>query len=255
MTHEVIVKKLAEILEPLKREEYEGVHIYLLDKKSLDEVLLLEAGVRGGVIEKETGEKSKTIDPFYPFAKILNPKYSAFKYSFYLAHKHKEIFDRSKIKKAIPKEMERWQNRERKYLRERIAEIDPPISQEVADKMRKELEDQISIDRKTVEKLMDNFEEYDVAMTSFEEKKYYPSIYFTLDISAELEGISEEEIKKKGLKPYKKKDTHLRKDVPNLLWYKDERPFSELRANDKISRIIKTYIRCCGSIYIKKKED
>lgn len=250
MTHEAIQEKLADILAPCKREEFEGVFIYLLNKKTLDEVLFLEAGVRGTALEKEKTD-TKTKDPFYPFAKILNPKYPAFKYSFYLAHKHKEIFDRSKIKDAVPGEIEIWKNSERKKLEEKIAETEPPMSQIDADNLRRELEDNISIDEQTIKKLMEDFEEYDVVITSFEQKKYYPSIYFTLDTSADYEGDDANERQKY----YKKQDTHLRKDVPNLLWFKDDRPFSELRANDKISRIIKTHTRCCGTIYMKKKED
>lgn len=249
MTHEDIQQKLATILTSCKREEYQGAHIYLLDKKVLDEVLFLEAGVRGIVMEKK-GLDIKTKDPFYPFAKILNPKYPAFKHSYYLAHRHKEIFNRTKIKDAIDGEINIWKNSERKALEERIADTETPISKVDADKMRKELEMQISIDEQTIEELKNNFEEYDVVITSFEQKKYYPSIYFTLDTSSDYEGDDPE----KKRKYYKKKDAHLRKDVPNLLWFKDDRPFSELRANDKIRRIIKTHVRCCGTIYMKKKD-
>jgi len=248
MTNEAIQAKLAEIISPCVKKEYEGATIYLLGEKALNEVLFLEAGVRGMAMEK--GEiKSKNKDPFYHFAKILNPKYPAFKYNFYLAHKHKEIFDRNKIREAIPAEIEIWKNTERKHLEEKIAGIKPPISQEDADKMREALENSISIDLQTVEHLMENFDEYDVVITSYEQKKYYPCIYFTLDTSSDYEGDDPEE----KIKYYKKQNAHLRKDVPNLLWFKDDRTFSELRANDKISRIIKTYTRLCGTIYIKKR--
>jgi len=48
-------------------------------------------------------------------------------------------------------------------------------------------------------------------------------------------------------------DTHLRQDVPNLLWYEDNRPYTELHSSDRMSRIIQTFERFCGTIYIKEK--
>jgi len=230
---EKIKKELISILKNSKKIDYQGIVLYLINKKVLDRVLELELLVR--MENEEKGIKKK--NHFYDYAKIINPKYPAFKYTLSMKHKKKEIFDPQKVKQYLPAEFEVWKNKSRVDLEKKIKDPESAITDEQAIKLRAKLEKEIDIAQQKIEKVLDNFNNYDVVISTFEYYTYYPALYF----------VMEQDGKNKA------SDTHLRQDVPNLLWFEDNRPFSELRSNDRMSRIIQTFDRYCGSIYIKEK--
>ncbi len=232
---QLIEKKLKKILETSRKIEYNGITLFLLNRTELDQVLQLELTVRANELEKGIEKKNY----FYDYAKIINPEYPAFKYTLSMKHKKKEIFDPEKVKKALPAEFQIWKNKSRVELEKEINHPDSAITDDQAKKLRAELEKEIIASEEKIEKVLENYHDYDVIITTFEQYTYYPALYFVM----ELEGGKT-----------KASDTHLRKDVPNLLWFHDERPFSELRANDRMSRIIQTFDRYCETVYIQEKK-
>lgn len=233
MLHHDINKELTKILQTTRKIEYKGIMLYLIDKDVLDKVLALELTVRDD--NEENGIKKR--NHFYNFAKIINPTHPAFKYTLSMKHKKKEIFDPMKVQKALLAEFEIWKNKSRVELEEEIKHMDSAIVDAQAKIFREELELEIISSKEKIDTVLESYEEYDVVISTFEYYTYYPSLYY----------VVEENNKNSA------SDTHLRQDVPNLLWFQDERPFSELRSNDKMSRIIQTFDRFCGSIYIKRK--
>jgi len=231
--NEKIRKELISILKNSKKTDYQGIVLYLIGKKELDKILALELSVR--MENEEKGIKKK--NHFYDYAKIINPKYPAFKYTLSMKHKKKEIFDPQKVQQYLPAEFEIWKNKSRVDLEKKIKDPESAIIEEQAIKLRAELEKEITIAQQNIQKVLDNFHNYDVVISTFEYYTYYPALYF----------VVEQDAKNKA------SDTHLRQDVPNLLWFEDDRPFSELRSNDRMSRIIQSFDRYCGSIYIKEK--
>jgi hypothetical protein len=143
------------------------------------------------------------------------------------------------VKQALPIEFEIWKNKSRSDLEKQIKEPNSNITDNHAYKLRVELEKEIAIAQENIQKVLENFTSYDVIISTFEYYTYYPSLYYV---------IEEKENKKSQAS-----DTHLRKEVPNLLWFEDERPYTELRSNDRMSRIIQTFDRFCGTVYIKEK--
>ena len=230
----LIEKELLSILEMSRQIEYKGIVLHLLQRSELDQVLQLELTVRANDIEKGIEKKNH----FYDYAKIINPEHPAFKYTLSMKHKKKEIFDPAKVEKALPAEFQIWKNKSRVELEKEIKDPDSAITDDQAEKLRKALEQEIIMSEEKIDKVLENYHEYNVIITTFEQYSYYPALYFVM----ELEGGKT-----------KASDTHLRKDVPNLLWFHDERPFSELRANDRMSRIIQTFDRYCETVYIEKK--
>ncbi|HIM94488.1 MAG TPA: hypothetical protein EYM49_05550 [Campylobacterales bacterium] len=233
MLHHDINKELTKILKTTKKIEYKGIMLYLIDKDVLDKVLALELTVRDD--NEENGIKKR--NHFYNFAKIINPTHPAFKYTLSMKHKKKEIFDPMKVQKALLAEFEIWKNKSRVELEEEIKHMDSAIVDAQAKIFREELELEIISSKEKIDTVLESYEEYDVVISTFEYYTYYPSLYY----------VVEENNKNSA------SDTHLRQDVPNLLWFQDERPFSELRSNDKMSRIIQTFDSFCSSIYIKRK--
>ena len=228
-----IHKELADILRGSKKIDYKGIVLYLVKKEVLDKALILEMRV---VAENED-KGIKKRNHFYDYAKIINPQYPAYKYTLLMKHKKKEIFDPLKVRKTLPAEFEIWKNKSRVELEKEIKSKETAITEEYGNILRARLEKEIEIAEKKIKEVLSDFNSYDVVISTFEYYTYYPALYFVM------------EIKGKNVA----KDTHLRQDVPNLLWFQDDRPFSELRSNDRMSRIIQTFDRYCGSIYIKKK--
>jgi len=231
----LIHKELEAILINAKCIEYQGIMLYLLKGDEHEKVLKLELTVR--MNEEEKGIEKRNY--FYEYAKIINPEHPAFKYTLSMKHKKKEIFDPHKVQKTLPVEFEIWKNKSRSDLEKELSDPETDITDDQAKIFRDDLEKEIVIAEEKIEKVLNDFSLYDVIITTYEQYTYYPALYYVM----ELEGSKT-----------KAADTHLRKDVPNLLWYRDERPFSELRANDRMSRIIQTFDRYCDTIYIKEKE-
>ena len=236
-----------QVLKEEQKPIFEEIDLYILDDALKDEVLALEAKVKALSPEAKESYKGKA---FFEYAKIINPTYPAFKYSFYVARKPVEIFDKEKVKERIAGEKARWRNMQMASLEKEITHHIPPLSLEEADFLRQKLHKRLEEEEQKLEEVIAHWDEYDAVITTHAYCKTYPALYYTLDTSSDYEG----EVFEEKMKHYKKRDTHLRSGVPNLLWYKDERPFSSLRANDKINRIIQTYTPYCGTIYIKKKE-
>jgi hypothetical protein len=233
MEHHEVIEQLNTILENTRKIDYQGIVLHLLSTQQMQEVLALELLVRADNIDKGIEKKNH----FYDYAKIINPEYPAFKYTLSMKHKKKEIFDPHKVKKALPAEFEIWKNKSRAQLEKEIKDEKNAITDDQAALLRDKLEKEIELSRINIEKVIENYEEYDVVISTFEEYTYYPALYYVMEQNGKNRPA----------------DTHLRQDVPNLLWYEDNRPYAELRSNDRMSRIIQTFDRYCGSIYIKKK--
>ena len=234
MNREDVHRELAEILKDSKKIDYHDIVLVLVNKEVLDKVLALELAVRADNLENGIEKRNH----FYDYAKIINPEFPAFKYNLLMKHKKKEIFDPAKVLKALPAEFEIWKNKSRVILEKQIKEEDGSITDEHAKVLRANLEKEIEEAKVKIDEVLANYHNYDVVISTFEDYTYYPALYFVLELP---DG---------KVKP---SDTHLRKDVPNILFFHDDRPFSELRANDRMSRIISEFDRFAGSVYIKKK--
>jgi len=236
----------AHVLKEEQQAIFEEIDLYLMDDALREEVLALEAEVKALYHAQHESYKGKA---FFEFAKIINPTYPAFKYSFYVARKPVEIFDRQKVRERIEGERDRWRNIQKDRLEKELLGHTPPLTQAEANALRTALEERLVADEEKIAEVLANWEEYDAVITTHAHCKTYPALYYTLDTSSDYEGEDAEE----RHKHYKKRDTHLRSGAPNLLWFKDERPFGSLRANDKINRILQTHTPYCGTIYIKKR--
>ncbi|SFV61532.1 hypothetical protein MNB_SV-13-1363 [hydrothermal vent metagenome] len=176
---------------------------------------------------------------FYEYAKIINPEYPAFKYTLSMKHKKKEIFSPEKVHKALLGEFEIWKNKSRLELKKQIVDQENSITESQGQRLTEDLEKEIILAKYKVDEVMADYASYEVVISTFEQYTYYPSLYYVVEAQ--------------GKSKAKSSDTHLRQEVPNLLWYKDDRPYTELRSNDRMSRIIQTFDRYCENIYIKKK--
>lgn len=256
MHKEIIEQRVDEILKRCKKvcienevtkeqqEHFSDVTLYLVDKNLKNE--LLELG-------KDIGESEAKKDiskVLYPYVKIINATIPAFKYSFFVKKRAVEVFDPEKVKKMLLGEAERYKNKERVKLKQVFKESPSPLSEEEQRYLTKELEDRLSIDGKMIQEVYADFDAYSVVITNHAHCSVYPSLYYTLDLTSNVE-LRSVDAKKKD---YKKENTHLRIGVPNFLWFEETRAFAELRANNKIDQIIRTHQSFFETIYIQKRK-
>lgn len=222
------------LLKDSKPTQYKGIILYLINEEVLQNVLDLELHVRNDDLDRGVERHNH----FYEYAKIINPKHPAFKYTLSMKHKKKEIFSPEKVHKALPAEFEIWKNKSRLELQKQIANQENAITDSHALLLKEALEKEIALSQIKVEEVLKDYASYEVVISTFEQYTYYPSLYYVVEAQ--------------GKNKAKASDTHLRQEVPNLLWYRDDRPYTELRSNDRMSRIIQTFDRYCENIYIKK---
>jgi len=257
-TNELITSKIYTILENcikvtastvVKEEQVEvfkDVTLFLINEEVKNKIKELEKGLLKGSENPEDQEyKGKVL---YPYLKLINPKIPAYKYSFFVKKRALEIFDRDKVRARIEGELERFKNAERLKLKKQIKEHIPLYTSDVIEYLNRELEARLLIDERKINEVVRDYDSYDVVITNYAHCHVYPSLYYTLDLAFK-EGYFK---KGKEKKDYKKENTHLRSGVPNLLWFEDGRILKELRANNKIEKIMSTHMAYCNTIYINK---
>jgi len=230
-----IQNTLNDILSHSNPTQYKGIILYLINEQTLKEVLDLEIKVRNEDLDRGIEKHNH----FYEYAKIINPKHPAFKYTLSMKHKKKEIFSPEKVQQALPAEFEIWKNKARVALKKQIADPENSITELQGKRLNEDLEKEIKLSQHKVNEVIKDFHAYEVVISTFEQYTYYPSLYYVIEAQGKTKA--------------KASDTHLRQEVPNLLWYKDDRPYTQLRSNDRMSRIIQTFDRYCENIYIKTK--
>ncbi len=237
----IVSEKLWRILSPYDSLHYENTEIYLVDKNAVKAIKELQ----NELLASEESSKSKYKQgPLYPYMKLLNPDNPAFKYSFYMAHKPIEILDPMKVKDRMLKEVDVWINVERKRFEEKMNDTRYHYTQEEAQRYRADFEAKITTQSAKAKEIYDMFYDYEVIITNYENPLLYAGIYFLTNLHH-----GESELKPK----HKKHLEHLRKEVVNVLWFYDYRKFDDLRSNNTVAEAIRTHTCICDTIYFQKK--
>ncbi|MBD3822981.1 MAG: hypothetical protein IE916_00535 [Epsilonproteobacteria bacterium] len=210
--------------------QFMDAEIYLVDKETLNEILLMENAAKG-ILAHSKGEVK---DPFFTIAKIINPSLAAYKYVMKTKHKYKNLTNPVKVRREIEGEFIISERKKKKLLKESLEKGD--ISEEKYAELLSELEQECEIDRQNLKTVVDNFDDYDVIISRFKEKTYYPVLYYTLSDKSSH-------------------DTHLRASVPNILFFDDSDEDGGKRSDSKTDKIVKNYFSIGDSIFYKRKDE
>ncbi|CAA6807429.1 MAG: Unknown protein [uncultured Sulfurovum sp.] len=205
------------------------VHLVLINAKQLLTLLDIENDISTHF--EENGKKSK--DPFFTFGKIINPSESAYKYSIKSKHSYKIMKDRSTILTKVEKHHDIWKNKQDKFLREKLNDVWE--SSQDKETFKKEFEANMLAAEKEYNDLLLNFSNYDVVISNYESYLYYPFLTYTLNNG-------------------KSKNTMLRQDVPNFLYYEEDPKRASKRSDSGMSEVIEKYHRICENIYFNPKK-
>jgi len=208
-------------------EEY-AVSLYLVNEEIFKEILYLDQRVRSYF----TDEKKPPKDPFRNFAKIIGSE-KIYKYSIKAKHIYKDVIDREKILESIPATLNAYKASETERITTLMEKEE--WSEESRRKALKELEERFVNEERALDELQKHWEEYDVVMSNYEARHIYPVLYYTT-----TEG--------------KSTHTMLRRDIPNIILYEEDKERASVRSNKKMEKIIKEYKKTCNILYFKKKE-
>jgi len=204
---------------------YETSTLYLVSEKDMSDLKKISRRI-------ELASENNVKNPFHYYGKLINPDEAAYKYKHSVKSKYKFTPDQDKVFERLDKTFDIWQKREKKNLEELIS--DEEIDSERASVLRGKLDVKISSEKDMLNRLIKDFDRYHVVLTSFEDRIYCSNLYYSM-----LKGGHENE--------------HLRKEVPNILWYEENSRRADTRSDDKQKEFVDNYSRLCSSIYFKKE--
>jgi hypothetical protein len=219
---------LDSVLKKAIKHEYCDAEIYFVTPNQLKSILML----------KFTSEKlfldDKPKDTFYQIGKLLNEKSVAIGYKFFERHKYVNISKRETVIKEIEKLYILEKNKVALKYKNILSQGDHTDFdlKNLKEREREELE-QIEEGNNF---LNDNIDVLDVRITTFKDKKIYPSIYF-LDTKGQP------------------KDDYLRKEVPNILCVHENIFLLETRKDANFIKFVLTATRAYGNIFYKYIDD
>ena len=101
--------------------------------------------------------------------------------------------------------------------------------------MKQELEEKISEETEKMKKVIENFDDYKVVVSNYENAARYPTIYYT-----DEEG--------------KRHVEHLSIKKPNVLWLKEDPIKKGQRGDASVMQFIKSAEKIGGMVYVQKKK-
>lgn len=215
--------------------EYLDTKLYLVNKDKMKKILVLSISTKGLETKKEH------TDSFFPFGKIINPNEPAVKYSLIKQERYRTVTGRESVLKDIESRFIVAVNTKKKKFEEYMAK-NTNINKELLDKRKKELDVMIDEGTKNLNKILANYDKYDVVITDYVDRKIYPFCYYHTHKNENGKIIK---------KHFQKL---LRKDVPNILWYEPIESIRDKRENKNIDTIINTYDNILDKIYFKERE-
>ena len=225
----LLSSNIAALLKPYEQITYQDTLLYLVDAPCMQQLFLMQQR-----FEEEGGM-------FSSICKLINPLFPAFKYSLGTKHKYRAVYDQEKIRERFEKEIEISYNTAIKRAREEIENHpDVFVDEELAAKFLKESQKKAEEDKAALQKIANDIDSYDIVFTNFERRLFYPYVYYRYEDSSG---------KRRG------KSEHLKKEIPNVLWYAPSPKEDSLRLNDRIRRIVSEYPRYLDTIYAKKKKE
>lgn len=229
-------QQLKEVLEQrdVMKISFMDTELYVLNTAQYKKVMSIEQAALT-IYKKDDGKH------MYNIAKLMNPHSCCYKYVTPCNEnpsskkiKYMNITDQGKIIDSLKGRFEIWKNKRNKQIQQQITSNE--LYDGLQDKVLQELEDEKAL-RKSAYDYIKNFtRSFKLRRTTYNERKEYAVLYYNLEDGSNIQD-------------------HLRKKVPNILWY--EYKEINLEEQDRIDANIKAFekdgIRIFDDFYIQKK--
>ena len=177
--------------------------------------------------------------------KYLNTEFHAHYYKLYKKELWEQVNDQDKVRDRLDGKFAKWKNTMKKRTLEKLSAkgVDSATKAKVESDMNKEITEA----KKELEYIKDNFDSLNVRISEYEHRRAYTGITVSLTLPSELKKLKGKNKIESVLR------MTLRKDVANILWYK------ELNEDDKLNelqRFLKYAKHAFGDVYyLKSGED
>lgn len=226
-----------------KKITYKDAEIFFINKKQFDQVYTLYLSSKSifdndKFANKRSSKNKKKKDPFYDIAKILYGDATIIAYKNFMKHRYVNITDEEKVKARIDIEHLIEIREIKKFYQELIEENKDTFSEEKIVTLNEEEKEKVEHIIRMKKFLIDEFKFLDIRITTFVDKKLYPTIRMIDENGKDIQ-------------------EHLRVGVPNiLLAHKNIFELQDdYRKDAKHIRFILSAEHAFGQIYFKRKEN
>lgn len=170
--------------------------------------------------------------------KYLNKEHPAHYYKLYKKELWEQVNDQDKVKDRLDGKFAKWKYTMKKRTLEKLNAkgVDSTTKAKIEADMSKE----IAVAEKELEYIKENFDSLDVRISEYEHRRVYTGIAVSLTLPPEIKKLKGKEKIESVLR------MTLRKDVANILWYRE---LSEDAKLNELQRYLKYAKHAFGDVY------
>jgi len=237
-------KDVKALLESYPKEKVLDAVLYIVDEvaieklKEINKLLSMEYSQHDAVAS--VGIKKKRGKPFVEeyslptIVKVINFEQPANSYQTFIAESWKQINDPKKVKESLEVEFIKHKNKIKKFTQQKLKE--KGVSEDIKNDIMRNIDKEIREAEKEYQYIVENFDALDVRISSYFERTKYAALRWYV-------------MKKK------QPDVNLRKQVPNVLWYRELSEDEKIRIDNELVHYLSKAKRAYGDVFYKEKEE
>lgn len=217
--------EFGEMISAYQKERVVESDLYMIDDAAMAKIKEFETRLD---MEYGGDEKTQKKCNISKITKVINPDEVATYYKPFAKEKWEQVNNREKVLNRLESKYNIWKNSLIKNTKGKLAEIGAPSS--VVKETMKRVDMEIEEGARSLDYIIENFEELDVMISGYELRKKYGAVQY-----------------KSGGKFC---NTTLRLDVANVLWYKKERS----REDNETALFIEKAKKAFGIVYYAPRD-
>ena len=214
------------LLEGYRYREFDEAKLYFIDSDAHAKIVSLQKELEAAITTETEKRKLK----FNKIVNLVNPVFFAIQYNVTFKKKYQYISKKESLEKYLPQHYAIIKNKVKKDYRELI------YSHDFSQSKKRLIESQMNVELAKIDsefaflqEALQNEEDVDIKILSYEHSSTYPEIRFTLNEDDKT----------------KTRYAHLRSEVINVLWYEP----IQIKSSSTISDILEHYNHAFGDVY------
>jgi len=235
--YDTVKEELSLLLEAYPKECVLEASLYIVDGKAIKELLDMQKLLQLEYSQGDSGSRQKQKrrgaphrEPFSleTLVKVINFDMPANAYQTFEKESWKQINDREIVFSMLDEELIKHENKIRAFTKRKLKEdgVAPELQNDILNRIEKE----ISEARVEKEYIQENFDSLDVRISGYFEKKKHAGLRWYIE-------------------KRKQTDVNLRKQTPNVLWFKEYTDEQKIRRDNELVYYLKDAKRAFGNVF------
>jgi len=242
-------KDVDKLLSQYPQEKVLEAVLYVVDEKAIQELkdmqklLFLEYSSSEAPLLSRKGKKGAPHREPYSLetlVKVINFDLPANAYQTFTRESWKQINDREKVFSMLDEELIKHENKVRAFTKRKLKAdgVPPELQNDILNRIEVEIKEA----QKEKEYIQDNFDALDVRISGYHERTQYAGLRWYVN-------------------KVKQADVNLRKQTPNVLWFREYTEDEKIRTDNELIHYLKEAKRAFGNVFYapfsdnKPKED